>query len=141
MLVLSSFHGPYNISDQYLRRPANVHSQSQLYIESSYEAFIIIIITIIIVVIIIVINISYLLTVDKTVKVLYSDKYLHGSKSTRIWCLSFSRKKLSHHATLTDLRPMFYSTVATQLICFANQWTGICMKRLVLHSQELVLYS
>ena len=85
MFVLSSFHGPYNISDQYLRRPAKVRSQSQLHIESLYEAFIIIIITIIIVVIIIiVINISYLLTVDKTVKVLYSDKYLHGSKSTRI---------------------------------------------------------
>ena len=86
MFVLSSFHGPYNISDQYLHRPAKVRSQSQLHIESSYEAFIVIIITIIIVVviIIIVINISYLLTVDKTVKVLYSDKYLHGSKSTRI---------------------------------------------------------
>ena len=86
MFVLSSFHGPYNISDQYLHRPAKVSSQSQLHIESSYEAFIVIIITIIIVVviIIIVINISYLLTVDKTVKVLYSDKYLHGSKSTRI---------------------------------------------------------
>ena len=87
MFALSSFHGPYNISDQYLHRPAKVSSQSQLHIESSYEAFIVIIITIIIVVviiIIIVINISYLLTVDKTVKVLYSDKYLHGSKSTRI---------------------------------------------------------